>query len=279
MHDSTTNAPRPAAIEDWSNRHLVHPLAAALLPLARRSGIHPNAVSVAGLACGALAGVCYARWQHPGFVALGFLAMLCWHILDGLDGQLARATGKATPLGRLIDGACDYLVFFFVMIPIALTFPDWGATLALCLTGGAFHAVQAAAYEATRATWTRRAAGGFAATPRPPAAGIVDAGYNWLEAHLAGGTRPIDLALAANPALLPAYLATTAPLVRGMGVLSANNRTMALAAACIAGDPRLYWVWEIAGLTLLGWARARTLRRAETTIMAAVQPLAIQATQ
>lgn len=269
MQELPPDLSRPIAIEEWSNRRFVHPIAAALLPAALRLGLHPNAVSLAGLACGALAGVCYWRWQQPACVALGFALMLGWHVMDGLDGQLARATGKATPLGRLIDGACDYLVFFFVMIPIALTFPDWGATLALCLFAGGCHAVQAAAYEAERAVWTRRAAGQFEGQRRVAAAGIIDAGYNWLEARLGGDTRPVDTALAGSPALLPLYLAATAPLVRAMGVVSANNRTIALAAACAIGEARLYWIWEIAGLTLLGLTRARALRRAETSITAA----------
>lgn len=268
MQEPGIEAARPAAIEAWSNRVLIHPAAAALLPLALRSGIHPNAVSLLGLGCGALAGVCYGRWQQPGFVALGFALMVGWHILDGLDGQLARASGKASALGRLIDGVCDYLVFFLVMIPIALTYADWQSTLALCLVAGGFHAVQAAGYEGARAAWLRRSGGVFVAVARPVTLPWGESGYNRIEAWLGGDGGPVDRALAAAPARLPVYLALTAPRVRALGVLCANNRTIALAVACVAGDARLYWYWEIAGLTLLGLFEGGALRRAEMAFSA-----------
>jgi hypothetical protein len=79
----------------------------------------------------------------------------------------------------------------------------------------------------------------------------------------------VDQALAANPALLPAYLSATAPLVRGLSVLSANNRTIAIALACLAGDPRLYWYWEILGLSMVAVAMAGRLRKREAELVSA----------
>lgn len=273
MHVPTPDPARPVAIEDASNRWLIHPLAEALLPPALRFGIHPNAVSLAGLGFGAIAGVCYANWQQPAYVVAGFLAMLAWHVMDGLDGKLARASGKASPFGRLLDGACDYLVFFFVLIPIALSFPDWFATLVLCLTAGVFHGFQAVWYEGEREAWMRRARGVFLAVPRRASGLGLENGYNRLEARFIAGNPRVDTMLMADPGGLSAYLAALAPLLRRLNLLSANNRTIAIALACLAGEPRLYWLWEMAALTLFALLMARLLRRTESVLIDAGRPM------
>ena len=270
MNNSATNAARPAAIEDPSNLWLIHPLADRLLAPALRLGIHPNTVSFIGMGFGMLAGWCYWHWQQPGLVIAGFLAMVAWHVMDGLDGKLARASGKASPLGRVIDGVCDYLAFVFVLLPIALSFADWPAVLALALVSGACHAVQSAWYEGEREAWKRRARGIFVSEARPPSGAGIEGLYNAVEARLGSGTRAVDGVLARTPSLLPEYLAATAPLVRGLCVLSANNRTLVIALACLAGEPRLYWYWEIFGLTLTALLMAWRLRRREAGL--AIQP-------
>ncbi len=267
MHKTVTDKARPEAIEDPSNLWFVHPLSWRLLPMALRLDIHPNTVSFAGMGCGLLAGLCYWNWQQPGYVIAGFALMVGWHILDGLDGKLARASGKASPLGRVIDGVCDYLAFIFVLVPIALSFPDWQAALSLALVSGAFHAAQSAWYEGEREAWKRRLAGNFEVAPRPPGPAIA-APYNWAEERFNRGHRQMDAALAANPALLQPYLAATAPLIRQLSILSANNRTLAIAVACLAGNPRLYWYWEIAALTIIAVLMNHQIRNREAAIAA-----------
>jgi CDP-diacylglycerol--serine O-phosphatidyltransferase len=261
-----STAARPAQIEDPGNLWLVHPLADRLLAPALRLDIHPNTVSFAGMGCGALAGLCYWHWQQPMFVAIGFLAMVAWHIMDGLDGKLARASGKASPLGRVIDGLCDYFVFILVLVPLALSLPDWQGALMLALASGACHAVQSAWYEGEREAWKRRARGIFAGEQRAATGSGIEAGYNWIEQRLGSGTRDVDRHLASNPGLLPAYLEKTAPLLRQLSVLSANNRTIAIALACFAGNPRLYWYWEIFVLTFVAAFMAWRLRNQDSKI-------------
>lgn len=258
----TVLAARPAMIEDPSNLWLVHPIADRLLAPALHLGIHPNSVSFAGMGFGALAGVAYAHWQNPAAVLAGFALMIGWHVMDGLDGKLARASGKASPLGRLIDGLCDYAVFFLVILPIVFSFDDWPPVLALAVTSGICHALQSAWYEGEREAWKRRARGLFHVDPRPPARFWGERLYNGIEARVSG-VRAIDSALAANPARLGAYLDAAAPHLRRLSLLSANNRTVAIAVACLAGDPRLYFYWEIGVLSLAALLLAAGLRRVE----------------
>jgi phosphatidylglycerophosphate synthase len=265
-----TTSARPSIIEDPTNLWIIHPLSDRLLAPALRLGIHPNTVSFTGMGFGALAGWCYWHWQQPLFVIAGFLLMVGWHVMDGLDGKLARASGKASPLGRVIDGVCDYLAFIFVLLPIALSFDSWPVTLALALFSGACHAVQSAWYEGEREAWKRRARGSFVTEERQASGIGIEGLYNRVERRLGSGARAVDDALAGNPQLLPTYLAATAPLVRGLSILSANNRTIAIALACLAGDPRLYWYWEILGLSMIAVAMAWRLRRREAALVTAI---------
>jgi phosphatidylglycerophosphate synthase len=250
-------------IEDPSNLWLVHPLSDRLLPLALRLGIHPNTVSFTGMGFGALAGAFYWHWQNPWAVLAGFLCMTAWHIMDGLDGKLARASGKASPLGRLIDGLCDYMVFLLVLLPIALTFADWPPVVALAVLSGGCHAIQSAWYEGEREAWKRRARGVFSVEPRATARFWGERLYNAAEARLGGGAKAVDAKLMADPAQLEAYLRTTAPHLRRLSLLSANNRTIAIALACLAGNPLLYWLWEIGALSIAALVLASILRQRE----------------
>lgn len=267
MTTSANEIARPSPIEDPTNLWFVHPVSDRLLPLAIRLGLHPNTVSIGGLVCGAIAGLCYANWRDPWWVVAGFLWMVGWHVLDGLDGKLARATGKSSPLGRVIDGICDYFVFFFVLVPIALSFDDWQPVLALAVVSGVCHGLQANWYQGTREAWKRRARGVFQPETRVVSGLWIENNYNKLESRFAAGSAQVDAMLRAQPALLDTYLTATAPIVRSMALLSSNSRTVAIALACLAGDPRLYWYWEIAGLSLLALALSAWLRHTEAGLV------------
>lgn len=265
---------RPLEIEPLSNRIAIHRAAAALLPPAIRLGIHPNSVTAAGLGFGLLAGLAYLDWRDWRFATLGFLLMLGWHVMDGLDGQLARATGKTSDLGRLLDGVADYATFVAVYLALALTHDSPAIAISLALAAGLAHALQAQFYEGERLTYIRRLAGRFEAPTRPETGGMVERLYNRAEARLANRTRPFDAVLAASPpprraALLAAWRPRAARTLRAMSPLSANGRTVAIWIAALAGEPILYWAWEILALTLLSLAAARALRQAETAALRA----------
>lgn len=254
---------RPLAIEEPSNRWLLHPISRALLGPAIRLGIHPNTVSLLGLALGGGAAFCYAHWRDPRMATLGLLLMLGWHVADGLDGKLARATGRTSPLGRVLDGACDYLVFVVVMMTVALNTDNVRLAVPLGIAAGFAHSVQSAWYEGERDSWIRRAAGHFTVTPRAKTGGWLTWGYHRMEALLAARERPVDIVLASHPECRAAYLARSAAILRPMAIFSANARTFALWIACMAGVPLVYWIWELFVLTALMPVFMRALRRVE----------------
>jgi CDP-diacylglycerol--glycerol-3-phosphate 3-phosphatidyltransferase len=78
---------------------LVDPLVALLAA----AGVTPAALSVAGLLGNVAAAVLVAR----GELVAGGVVMLLASTLDLLDGALARATGKATRFGAVLDASFD----------------------------------------------------------------------------------------------------------------------------------------------------------------------------
>jgi CDP-diacylglycerol--serine O-phosphatidyltransferase len=90
---------RTSEIEEATNRWLIHPAAARLLPWFVAWRIAPNVVSLSGMTCGLLAGFAYSHTPARFWLVLGFLLMLAWHVLDGADGQLARLTHAQSEVG------------------------------------------------------------------------------------------------------------------------------------------------------------------------------------
>lgn len=262
---------RPREIEDPTNLHFVHRIADGLLPFAVRIGLHPNMVSLAGLACGAAAAFAYSDWRDPRRATLGFLAMIAWHVLDGLDGKLARATGKTSAVGRVLDGICDHATFVMVYTVIAATAASevgsLPAAFALAVAAGSAHAVQAAYYEGERASYIRRVNGRFVPARLAAVGGGLERLYNWVQARLTDHVRPIDIALGASrtnrEALLIRYRRAAGPILRAMSLLGANGRTVAIWLACLAGAPQAFWLWELFGLSAVALWLGRRLRAAE----------------
>ncbi len=99
---------RARELQDPLNHYLYHPLAWQLARLLSKTPMTPNVVSVFGGLLVVLAAIAYTQPGWPYTAALGLALHMGWHVVDGADGDLARITGRASPLGELVDGACDY---------------------------------------------------------------------------------------------------------------------------------------------------------------------------
>jgi len=74
-----------------------------LSPLARRTPLSPNAISVIALVLNIIAAVClYERWF---LIAIAFIA--AGGLADALDGIVARAHGSASRFGDFLDHCLD----------------------------------------------------------------------------------------------------------------------------------------------------------------------------
>jgi CDP-diacylglycerol---glycerol-3-phosphate 3-phosphatidyltransferase len=105
-----------------------------------RINLHPNAITVLGAALSIAAGYFCAtgRWYTA---ALLVFAGSC---MDGLDGLVARQTGKSTAFGAVLDSCCDRVTeaaWFFGILYFYLHRPVYGNTgiyLAFLALAGSF---------------------------------------------------------------------------------------------------------------------------------------------
>ena len=233
----------------------------------------PNQVSVASVFAAGAAAFCYVSLAWPWNALVGLSCQIAWHVLDGADGDLARRTGRASPVGELVDGVCDHLSQALIYVAFALTLqPHLHAWAWIAASvAGASHFIQANAYETGRkayrahvygALWMRQT-GTDLTGPGRLLAGL----YMAVSALASPGEAAIERAMAAAIASGPTgasgardlYQRRFAPLVKASGVLGSNARTLATFLAVLAGRPLWFFIFEMTALNLafiaLAWRR------------------------
>lgn len=101
---------------------------AVLNPVARlctRINLHPHAITIFGVALSIAAGYFCAT---GGWYAAALL-VFAGSCLDGLDGLVARQTGKTTAFGAVLDSCCDRITetaWFFGILYFYLHRPAYG---------------------------------------------------------------------------------------------------------------------------------------------------------
>lgn len=263
---------RAAEIEEVTNLHFIHPIAARLVPLFARLHVTPNAVSLAGLLCGVLAGFAYYHYRSPVWAGTGFALMIAWHVMDGADGQLARLTRSQSHLGKVLDGISDASTFAAVYTALALALGrEHGDRIyALVAAAAACHLIQAATYEVERQEYDlhgwgyrkpqpARPAGG-AASFGPRLLGVLDNLYCvGLSFPAAAVTRRIRAAIATALERQPGcealirerYREVFAPLLRQWSLLSANYHTLGIFVCVLLKAPQYYFWFTIIGFNLI----------------------------
>lgn len=95
------------------------PLGFTWAVIARKLGIHPNAITIASIFLGVGAGVAFyfdSLWIN----VIGALLLVWADSFDSADGQLARMTKQYSRLGRILDGLSGDLWFAAIYIAICL---------------------------------------------------------------------------------------------------------------------------------------------------------------
>ncbi len=154
-------ASKGPVVEEWADRRFFRPLgwrvATALLP----TRISADAVTLASLVLGVLAG--HLFWYRSAWVnACGVLLFIVSDLLDSVDGQLARLRGKSTRMGRILDGLADSgrFVSLYGHLAARLYAGHWGwGGVALAMAALFSHAYQAAAADFIRQAYLRFARG------------------------------------------------------------------------------------------------------------------------
>jgi hypothetical protein len=269
-----TSSGRVPELEDSLNRYLYHPLAYRLAKLLQPTGTSPNAVSIAsgGLVC--TAAIFYTQVAWPIGAIAGFACHLLWHVADGADGDLARLTGRASPIGEFVDGAADYLSHIFMYVLLATMLDDsfvGGWAWALAALAGLSRIAQANHAETQRreflwrvygVPWlrTQQATGKRVFTERgwfSRNSARVMRGYLALGESMAPWSRRLDRLIEAA-SVNPERQAEVRRRVREASAgslmlqkkLGANPRTLLLGASMIAGTP--LWYFLIEGVVMNG---------------------------
>ena len=276
---------RPAEIEDWSNRRIIHPLSRALVSLLIPTGISPNAVSALGVVMASAAAASYTLLPWPACALVGFAFHIAWHVFDGADGDLARRTGRSSTIGELIDGVCDYLSHAVLYLALALFLAGqlgpWGAwAWPITALAAASNAWQANSYESGRrnywrwvygANWIKQELAVEASrSPSPGRKLLIALGRIYLaaSARVTVDERPLEAVMARLLASGPERAEAARALYRAQKIssikraawLGENHKTMVLFASMLLGTPLwfLLYIGVVLNVVLLVNLRVQT---------------------
>jgi phosphatidylglycerophosphate synthase len=289
-------AGRRAELEDPLNRYVYHPLAFRLARLLQPTGLSPNAVSVlsGGMIC--VAAVLYTGVAWPIGALAGFACHLAWHVADGADGDLARLTGRASPIGEFVDGAADYLghIVMYLLLGAMLDGAFGGWVWTLVVAAGLSRIAQANHAETKRRQYLWRVYGVAWLGSQREAGRRVFAGHGWLSrgaaamvrAYLALGgwmapcSAPLDRLIATfagdegRQAEARRYIRQAS---RGslflQKLLGSNPRTILLGLTMLAGVPLWYFLVEVVVLNAVLVVSIVHQNTAERRLLADLQQL------
>jgi len=268
---------KPRELEDFLNRRLFHPLSRRLAAALAPTFVTPNMVSVSGgllvLAAGALYSFGGATWA----IVLAFALHLLWHVVDGADGDLARMTGRASPFGEMVDGACDYLSHALIYLFLAIHLAEWMGPWAYALgwASGLSRVAQSNHAESQRRIYMWRAYGvpwlkqahesDHEAFRRTGVLAGLARAYMWLAAVLSPASPALDRATeragrdpAARRRLTRLCRCASREPLFLQGLLGANPRTLLLGISMALGSPLWFFLAET---TLLNLLLIRSIRR------------------
>jgi phosphatidylglycerophosphate synthase len=260
---------RARELQDALNFHLYHPLAWQLAKALARTPITPNMVSVVGACFVVAAGIAYAQPWWPASALLGMALHMTWHVVDGADGDLARLTGRSSPVGEMVDGLCDYIshVILYFILGWLLWRQDGSIAWWLMWAAGLSHFVQANHVEVQRrqyqwwvygTPWIRHSHGDKEAATRKSLFGGIVSFYLALAAGMTPYAHRIDEAVeaakdhpAAQERIRRVARAEAVPLLPLLKLLGPNPRAIVLGLSMIAGSPLYYFLYQAVVLNLL----------------------------
>jgi phosphatidylglycerophosphate synthase len=264
---------RPRELQDPLNHYLYHPLAWQLARAFSPTPITPNMVSVLGAGFVVAAAFAYTQLAWPVSAALGMALHMTWHVVDGADGDLARMTGRSSPIGEMVDGLCDYLSHAVLYIVLAFLLAGSAGLFsgalawALVIAAGISHALQANHAEVQRrqyqywvygTPWLRSTHNAEGSATSKSWAGALVSAYIGIASGMTPEALKIDAAVEAakgDPARLEQIAAAVRteapPLLRLCKVLGPNPRAIVLGASVFAGTPLWYMLYQTIVLNLL----------------------------
>jgi hypothetical protein len=263
--------------EEFIDIHFYRPIGYRWALLFNKWNISPNTVTILSIVLGIAAGICF-YFSGLAIHITGMLLLIWANSYDSADGQLARMTGKSSPLGRILDGACGDIWFFTIYAAICLRLtPLWGIWIwILGAVTGFFHAKQAAMadyYRNAHLLFLKGKSGSELSdsttlkeaykqsSPKTPLIHkIFNASYiNYTEGQEKWTPRFQEMMHTlryryrgkAPEWFRTAFRAKSLPLMKYANMLSFNTRIIALFISLFIGHPWLYYLFELTVLNLM----------------------------
>lgn len=261
--------------EEWLDIWFTRPIGLAMAMVCGRLGITPNAITLAGIVIGAVAGWLF-HYSDLWHNALAVVLLMAANFCDSADGQLARLTNQKTVLGRLLDGFASDVWFFCIYVslvwrlwnePMPLVGVEWkGWGFLLCAVAGfRCHATQCALADYYRNIhlWFLKGDAGSELDSYAKEQRIYDElsrkgwsfervyhffykGYCKKQERLTPCFQTFFGALGGHAAnVAPRFLAGSRPLMPFTNILTHNTRAFALFVAALINIPWLYPLFEI----------------------------------
>lgn len=264
---------RPRELQDPLNHYLYHPLAWQFARALSATPITPNMVSVLGAGFVVAAGLAYTQLAWPISAALGMALHMTWHVVDGADGDLARMTGRSSPIGEMVDGLCDYLSHAVLYVLLAILLAGSGGAVSgwlawvLVVLAGISHALQANHAEVQRrqyqywvygTPWLRNSHNAEGSATSRSWAGALVSAYIGIASGMTPEALKIDAAVVAAKddrarldQIAAAVRSEAPPLLLLCKVLGPNPRAIVLGLSMFAGSPLWYMLYQAVVLNLL----------------------------
>ena len=257
-------ASKGPVVEEWADRRFFRPAGWRVARALWRTPVSPDAVTLASLVLGVVAGRLF--WYHSHWInALGVVLFIASDVLDSADGQLARLRGTSSRTGRVLDGASDSLRFMSLyghlaarLVAHAHGVHRW-ERIALAVGAMLAHSLQASAADFVRQAYLYFAVGTGSELDLPETAG-QPAGTSFgarVTAWLYGDyvrrqtwlfPRTVNLARAVSGGRVPTSLRAEwaerqRPVVAACAWIAQNIRFALLAVTVVPGWPAAFcWV-------------------------------------
>lgn len=265
-------ASKGPVVEEWADRRFFRPLGWRVATTLAPTRVSPDAVTLASLVLGVLAGHLF-WYASPWINAAGVGLFILSDVLDSADGQLARLRGTSTRMGRILDGLADSARFvsLYGHLGARLFVAGWGwPGVVLAFAALISHAYQAAAADFIRQSYLYFAVGqGSELDVAARESAQSDASFwervaGWLygdyvrrQAWLFPRTTALARSLSGRTipsSLARAWAERQRRIVVGCGWIAQNIRFLLLALIVVPGWPAVY-CWVVVGplnLVLVG---------------------------
>lgn len=118
--------------DGFVDRHFNRPVGRPLARLLIHTAVSPNAVSIASVLIGLAAAGCFAMGSYAAGI-LGAVLFQVSAVIDCVDGDIARAVFKESPLGKWLDLAGDQVVHVAVFAAMARGLAQQGGAMPVWL--------------------------------------------------------------------------------------------------------------------------------------------------